>query len=145
MAEATPKPAAPRLTFPRRLRLTHAREFDAVRRSGVRRQAHPLAISGRPNGLPHCRLGLSVGRPVGNAVVRNRAKRHIREAFRLSQRDFPIGTGGGYDLVVAVRPHDELPFADYRKILLDLAAAIHREWDRRGASNPPKTKLPNGK
>ena len=37
MAEASPKPAAPSQTFPRRLRLAHAREFDAVRRSGIRR------------------------------------------------------------------------------------------------------------
>jgi ribonuclease P protein component len=126
------------------MRLTHAREFDAVRRNGVRRQAGPVAVSGKPNGLTHCRLGLSVGRPVGNAVVRNRAKRHIREAFRISQRELPVGAGGGYDLVVALRPHEELAFAEYRRVLLELAAAVHREWERREGKSA-NSKAANGK
>jgi ribonuclease P protein component len=40
----------------------------------------PEASAGRP------RLGVTVSRRVGNAVVRNRVKRRIREWFRRSQR-----------------------------------------------------------
>jgi ribonuclease P protein component len=55
---------------------------------------------GLPNGLPHCRLGLSVSRKVGGAVVRNRWRRLLREAFRLCRRQLPTGL----DLVLIPRP-----------------------------------------
>jgi len=55
-----------------------------------------LILFAVPNGLPHSRLGLSVSKKIGNAVVRNRWKRLIREAFRTSQSVLP----GGLDLVV---------------------------------------------
>lgn len=119
-----------RLRFPGRLRLQHAREFDAVRRARVQKRSGPLAVSGRPNGLPHCRLGLSISGRVGNAVVRNRIKRLLREAFRLEQHAMP-GGGVGYDLVIAVNPHESPDLAEYRRLLLDLAGGVHREWERR--------------
>ncbi|MBL6830478.1 MAG: ribonuclease P protein component [Pirellulales bacterium] len=50
-------------------------------------------------GVPAVRLGLSVSRRVGSAVERNRWKRRLREAFRLSQHKLPAG----YDFVVVVR------------------------------------------
>ena len=58
-----------------------------------------LLLFGCANGLPYSRIGLSVSRKVGNAVVRNRWKRLIREAFRLSREQLPTGI----DLVVIPR------------------------------------------
>lgn len=120
----------PRLTFRSGQRLTHARQFEAVYEARVQRARGPLMVYGRPNGLTRSRLGLSVGRRVGGATVRNKAKRVVREAFRLSQREIPVGL----DFVVSVRPRrgDEgLELEECRGILVDLAGAIAREWERR--------------
>lgn len=58
-----------------------------------------IVVFGQPNGLPHPRLGLSVSRRVGGAVVRNRWKRRLREAFRLVRSQLPPGL----DLIVIPR------------------------------------------
>jgi ribonuclease P protein component len=121
----------PRLTLRRTQRLAHARQFQAVYAGKVQRSRGVLAVSGAPNGLLYCRLGLSVGRRVGTAVARNRAKRIVREAFRLSQHELPAGEGKGLDLVVSVRGQTGLELAPCREALVDLAASISREWARR--------------
>lgn len=59
-----------------------------------------LVLFAAANGLTHPRLGLSVSRKIGNAVVRNRWKRLLREAFRLSRERLPQGL----DLIVCPRP-----------------------------------------
>lgn len=100
----------------------------------VQRSRGPVSVVALPNARPKPRLGLSVNRRVGTAVVRNTIKRRIREAFRLGQGGLPRHErerGGTYDYIVAVRPHEPLPMAEYRAILLDLAAVLHREWERR--------------
>lgn len=114
------------LRFRRRHRLTRATEYQAAYCDGCRKSAGPLTVYLRPNGLPEHRLGLSVGRRVGGAVVRNQIKRRLREAFRLGRPDYPVAGAGAFDVVVQVRPHHALAMTDYREMLarlVDKAAA----------------------
>lgn len=132
--------------YRRKHRLTHARQFRAVYDGRVRRERGSLVVSSLPNSLPHSRLGLAVGRAAGGAVARNRAKRLIRESFRLSQDELPQwaapdGRSGCYDFVVGVRRGEALSLATCRELLVELAAAAHRAWERRGHPVPdPESK-----
>jgi ribonuclease P protein component len=88
----------------RRNRLSRSRDFDAVYRSGRSASTRFLVLYWFPRpeddaeGAP--RLGLAVPKSVGNAVVRNRIKRQLRETWtELSDRVQP-----GHDYVLVARP-----------------------------------------
>lgn len=110
-----------RFLFRHRQRLHGSRAFAAVFDAKLRKTAGPITVCGLPNGLDYCRLGLSVPRRVGSAVARGRVKRRLREAFRLSQHDWPTG----YDIVVAVRPHKLQEVAEYQRLLGGALMRIH--------------------
>lgn len=120
-----------RLLFRRRHRLGHKREFDAVYGAKVRKHSGALTVFALPNELGHHRLGLSVPKRVGSAPRRNRVKRCLREAFRLLQAEIPVRDGRGYDLIVAVRPHEGLTEPEYRELLLRLVLQLDAEWAKR--------------
>ena len=82
-----------------------------------------LLIFGCANELPYPRLGLSVSRKYGNAVRRNRWKRMLREAFRLSREKFP----SGIDLVVIPRGGDDPKLELMLQSLPELANRIARK------------------
>lgn len=74
------------------------------------------------NDRDHARLGLAVSRRVGNAVVRNRVKRRLREIFRRNRGALPVA-----DLVVIpFASAAQLDFAVLRAEVLDLAARATR-------------------
>ena len=87
------------LSFPKKLRLLRRTEFRRVYEEGKRRSAPLCTVFFRANGLPHSRLGLTATRAAGNAVLRNRLKRRVREVFRLNQSLIPPG----WDIVVNPR------------------------------------------
>jgi ribonuclease P protein component len=69
---------------------------------------------------PPTRLGVTVTKKVGNAVVRNRIKRLVREVFRLQRARLPAGL----DLVwVAKQQAATASFAD---VVADFEAVIRR-------------------
>lgn len=86
--------------FPRTKRLRKRAEFLRVQSttSRVVTSHFVLLLSPGPT-ISVCRLGITVTRKVGCAVVRNRAKRLIREAFRVMPGFVP----DGIDMVVVVR------------------------------------------
>jgi ribonuclease P protein component len=88
-----------RLTFSKSMRLLGQADFKRVYDRGVHCNDRTLVLNICPNELGHNRLGLSISKQVGNAVVRNRWKRRIREAFRCSQQHHHEGV----DLVVRPR------------------------------------------
>ncbi|MCL4222015.1 MAG: ribonuclease P protein component [Phycisphaerales bacterium] len=119
-------------TYRRRHRLRLAREYAAVSRARLKKVEHPLVVQARITDQPEPRLGLSIGRRVGNAVARNAVKRRLREAFRLMKQDIPRPPGGGnYDLVVSASAHELLGTGEYRARIERALAAIHRVAVRR--------------
>ncbi len=83
----------------RAYRLRRPEEFQRVR-AGKRSWGHPLLVLyAAPNDGQPTRVGISVGKRVGNAVVRNRVKRRVREAVRLRHADL----APGHDLVFIAR------------------------------------------
>ena len=86
----------------RRYRLSRSKDFDAVYRQGQSVSTRYLTLhwfsrEGDPSREP--RLGLAVPKAVGNAAVRNRLKRQLRETWQELATDVP----GGRDYVLAAR------------------------------------------
>ena len=71
--------------FPKQSRLLRASEFERVFDARNSASDAWIVLYGAASELGHPRMGLTVSRRVGNAVVRNRWKRLLREAFRTTQ------------------------------------------------------------
>jgi ribonuclease P protein component len=111
-------------SFGKELRLRKQAEFDRAYQAKLFAADDVLIVNGCANGLAHSRLGLSVSKKVGNAVVRNRWKRLIREAFRQSKSELP----SGLDLVVRPQKEPAQPELEaIRRSLLALARRIARK------------------
>ena len=69
-----------------------------------------LVLYARPNRLGQNRVGITTGKKLGHAVVRNRARRRLREVYRLNEALFKPG----YDIVVVAR--SRCVTADFQKL-----------------------------
>lgn len=116
----------PHYGFPNTLRVRQQAEFDRVYGQNVYAADSTLVVQGCENDTSTTRLGLSVSRRVGNAVVRNRWKRLIREAFRQQWKELPVGL----DLVVRPRRGAVISFSAIYDALPRLARRIDRALKR---------------
>ena len=101
-------------------RLHRSAEFLRLQRDGARFQSpHFVLYAGSLDHEPQrSRLGVTVSRRIGNAVVRNRVKRRVRECFRKVMRaHLPVGTSivviarGGAGALESAAIGDELAMA----------------------------------
>ncbi len=89
-----------RFSFPKTKRLVSNKQFQAVLARNLRVSNGLLTLYVAENDCGYLRLGISVGKSCGNAVVRNRLKRLLREAFRQSQDRVPEG----FDYLLMISP-----------------------------------------
>lgn len=132
-------------TFPKACRLLRPSEFDRVYRFRRTAADGPLLLYACPRPTPVvpaaapavARLGISVSRRVGNAVIRNAWKRRLREAFRAVRHRLPAG----HDYLAVVRsglaPGGAEGAARIEGILVALATRIVARPSYRDADVPP--------
>ena len=85
---------------PRLVMLSRPQDFAAFQGGGTTR-SHPLLIARfRRTDLETTRFGLSTGRALGGAVVRNRVRRRLREALRMMSPSFQPG----WDVLIIAKP-----------------------------------------
>lgn len=104
----------------RKFRLTRSTDFKRVRRTG-KSYAHPLVVLvAQASELSRARVGVTAGRTVGSAVLRNRSKRLLREAMRPLLPILPPG----WDIILIARP--ALPLSSLSEIQQALVSLLHR-------------------
>jgi ribonuclease P protein component len=123
----------PRLTFPQSHRMKTPADFERCYARKKSAADAVLVVYACENGLPHPRLGCSVSKKIGGAVVRNRYKRLFREAFRLMQHELPTGT----DLILIPRIGEEPSQNAVKESLVKLAWQASRKL-----SDPRKPSFP---
>ncbi len=81
------------------MRLRHRSEFIRCREMGRKIHTSHFLVYALERSDGRCRLGVTASKRVGNAVVRNRVKRLVREYFRTHRQQLPRG----YDLSVIAK------------------------------------------
>ena len=113
-------------------RVRKPEDFDRIYKSRLFAADEVLIVNANTNDLPHPRLGLSVSKKVGNAVARNRWKRLIREAFRLSRDELPAGI----DLIVRPQKGASPDLAAITRSLASLARRIAKRMQKQPQPPP---------
>ena len=86
-----------RISMQRERRLTDSKRFSLIHQEGRVWANRLLVVKIIPNGLDRSRFGFLVGKRIGNAVVRNKVKRRLRDVIRLE----PVKAG--WDIIFIAR------------------------------------------
>ena len=125
--EASNQSEKSRATFPRSMRLLRHADFERVYKEGRRHFSTSLTAfylarqEGRTAGVAvvrGLRVGFTVGRALGGAVQRNRMKRRLREAVRLSKPPVEINVD------VVINPKKSLLTVDFQAVLNEVQRAF---------------------
>ena len=92
-------PAAGAEGFPKRARLTKRSQFLNLSREGKRVHTSHFIVLSKGNNAGLSRIGITVTKRIGNAAVRNRIKRLVREFFRRHKQMMQAN-----DIVVIAKP-----------------------------------------
>lgn len=128
--------------FPRSARLLRHADFDRVYKQGRRHFSASITVfylarpeaqgpgtqtkSGKARGTSGIRIGFTVGRGLGGAVQRNRMKRRLREAVRLTRPP------AGANVDVVMNPKKSLMSAEFSAVLKEVARAFAVITDKVG-------------
>lgn len=93
-------------------------DFESAYESGARVSGPTMTLFVTRNTCGHARLGIAATRKIGGAVVRNRAKRRVRELFR---RQKPAA-----ELDLVVIPRREFLDAPYTQLEREYATLLER-------------------
>jgi len=85
------------LGLPRQIRLRHRKDFDAVFARGRTWSNDLLVLRTLPTDFDHNRFGFVTSKRLGNAIVRNRVRRRLRETVRA------LPTRQGFDCVLSAK------------------------------------------
>ena len=112
----------PRATWDRAARLVRKADFEAVYRGGGRAggrlKSPQFVVFYGANGSPRSRFGISVKKALGNAVVRNRIRRRIREILRRNSLEIP----SGWDCVM--HPRRTVASSDFAALQAELVGLL---------------------
>ena len=96
-------------------------EFRRLYSKGKSAVSPCLALYCRKNRCGKNRLGLTVGTKLGKAVVRNRTRRRLREAYRVNEDRF----ASGWDIVAVARVRAaHVPYRELERSLLRLSGKL---------------------
>lgn len=95
------------------------KDFRRLYRSGKSEAGGFTVVYLKPNNRGVNRVGFTVGKQVGNAVVRNRTKRLMRESLRLAEDSLSVG----YDMIIVAR--NRAAGKSYAQISKDLRYVLH--------------------
>lgn len=123
------KPRAGKAVFPRSARLLRHADFERVYKLGRRHFSASLTVfywqrpevdaaGAKAPAVSGLRIGFTVGRALGGAVVRNRMKRRLREAVRLTR---PVA---GCNADVVINPKKGLLAVDFEAVVSEVSRAF---------------------